>query len=86
MKIYSNRVIRLIILLCFFNTSLYYISILTVDKYEEKLNRYPIVKRLLNYYSKLRMTHIVSELILGIVCCLIIIISCLAILGIIVWI
>jgi hypothetical protein len=78
-------VLSIIILLCFFNTSLYYVSIIMIKDYEEKLNNYPKFKKLLIYYSKFRLTYLIMEFILGIICCLIIIISCLLILGILVF-
>lgn len=55
-----------------------------LKEYENKLNKYPKFKKWIINYSKLRLTYLIIEFILGLVCCLTIIITCLSILGIIV--
>ena len=71
------------VLICFFNISIYFFSILMLKEYEEKLNNYPKIKKLMNRISKLRLTYLIIDFIGGIICCLSIIISCLLALGII---
>lgn len=80
----SFLIFSLAILFCLFNTSLYYISIIIIKEYAERLNKYPKIKKILIYYSKLRLSYLIIEVIVGLFCCLFIIISCLSILGIIV--
>ena len=74
---YSFLIISLILLLCFINTSLYYISIVVLKEYEYKLNSYPNLKKILTYFSKFSLANIIIEFILGVICCLIIIFICL---------
>lgn len=81
---FSFFILSSVIFLCFFNISLYYFSILLIKDYNEKLNKYPKVKKLLIYYSKFRLTYLILEFVLGVFCCLSIMVICLTVLGIIV--